>query len=279
MKRARLMNITWYAVNVLLIASMISAIWSLGWEYSTRTYLRGFSDAVIPATASPIEKVQTILAWMAHGPARRDEPGVEFYRDPEETLNYRSLLNICGSATNAFVNVANASGLSARRLLLLGPARTANHVVAEVYIDDKWIVVDPSFHFIPRGPAGQFLTRQDLADPEIFQYATRNVPNYSPLYNYEMTSHIRLGRVPVVGRLLRFTLNRVGTDWSDSVFISLLIERQSLAASVLSMFLVIVFLGFRFWLRHFSEVRLGIPLLHFRERIRRAFRMLLHEPS
>jgi hypothetical protein len=279
MTRARLVNIAWYAVNLLLVVSIVSAFWSLTWEYSTRTYLRGFSDAVIPASASQIEKIQTILAWMAHGPARRDEPGVEFYRDPEETLNYRSLLNICGSATNAFVNVANASGLSARRLLLLGPAGTANHVVAEVYINDKWIVVDPSFHFIPRGPAGQFLTRQDLADSVIFEYATHNIPNYSPLYNYEMTAHIRLGRLPIVGRFLRFTLNRVGTDWSDSVFISLLIERQSLAASVLSVLIVIALLGIRLWLRHFGEVHLGIPLFHFRERIRRAFRALLREPS
>jgi hypothetical protein len=94
-----------------------------------------------------------------------------------------------------------------------------------------------------------------------------------------MTSHIRLARIPVIGRFLQFTLNRFSTDWSDSVFLSLLIERQSLAAAVLSVFLMIFFLGLRFWLRHFSEARLGIPLLHFRERIRRAFRTLLHEPS
>jgi hypothetical protein len=279
MTGARMVRISWYGVNVLLFASVIAAAWCVGWEYSTRTYLHGFSDAVIPATATPIEKVQTILDWMAHGPARRDRPDVEFYRDPEETLNYRSLLSICGSATNAFVNVANASGLPARRLLLLAANRRANHVVAEVYIDNKWIVVDPSFHYIPRGPAGQLLTRQDLADPEIFQYATRNVPNYNPLYSYETTSHVRLGRLPIVGRFMRFTLNRFGTDWSDSVFISLLIERQSLAAAVLSVFLMLLLLGLRFWLRHFSEARLGIPLFRFRERIRRAFRTLLHEPS
>jgi transglutaminase superfamily protein len=279
MTRARLINIAWYAVNILLIASAVSAVWAMGWEYSTRTYLRGFSDAVIPATASPIEKVQTILAWMAHGPARHDEPGVPFYRDPEETLNYRSLLSVCGSATNAFVNIANASGLPARRLLLLASDNEANHVVAEVHIDDKWIVVDPSFHFIPRGPAGQFLTRQDLADPEIFRYATQNVPNYNPLYDYDMTSHVRLGRVPFVGRFLRLTLNRFGSDWSDSVFLSLLLERRSLAASSMLLLLVIFLLGLRIWLRHFSEARLGIPLFSFRERIRRVFRMLLHEPS
>ena len=46
-------------------------------------------------------------------------------REPEESLNYASLLKVCGSATNAFVNLANAGGLPARRLLLMSD--TARH--------------------------------------------------------------------------------------------------------------------------------------------------------
>ena len=66
-------------------------------------------------------------------------------RDPEDTLNYSGLLHVCGSATNAFVNLADSSGLRARRLLLLSPRGTASHVVAEVSLDGRWVVVDPVF--------------------------------------------------------------------------------------------------------------------------------------
>ena len=108
-------------VNVLLISSVLLTLFGLGWEYSTRWYLSGFSNAVLPYSSSPEKKVAAILAWMERGPARE----TEYYsddaedRDPVDTLNYKELLNVCGTATNAFVNLASAGGIEARRLLLL----------------------------------------------------------------------------------------------------------------------------------------------------------------
>jgi hypothetical protein len=46
------------------------------------------------------------------------------------TLNYTALLRGCGTATNAFENLADSSGLSTRRLLLVNPYHSAKHVVA-----------------------------------------------------------------------------------------------------------------------------------------------------
>ncbi|MGB8850128.1 MAG: transglutaminase-like domain-containing protein, partial [Candidatus Acidiferrales bacterium] len=184
MKRRPLFEAAWYFVNAMLVFSAIFCLYSFAWEYSTRKYLQGFSEAIIPATATPIEKVETILNWMSNGPARRtsqDPHGISD-RDPEETLNYQALLRVCGTATNAFTNLANASGLPSRRLLLLNGGKTAKHVVAEVWINNQWIVVDPSFRVIPRGPDGGLLTRDDLAEPATFNYVFERVPGYDMAY-------------------------------------------------------------------------------------------------
>ena len=68
--RVRVFYVAWYAVNILLIASVIFAIYALGWEFSTRRYLKGFSDAIVPASAPTEKKIDSVLAWMAHGPTR-----------------------------------------------------------------------------------------------------------------------------------------------------------------------------------------------------------------
>src|SRR5208337_1370906 len=154
------------------------------WEYSTRRYLKGFSDAIVPASSSAQVKIEAILNWMAHGPARQEASPVLSSpdRDPTDTLNYASLLQVCGSATNAFINLADSTGLPARRLLLLDSHQMTKHVVAEVRIDGRWIVVDPSFRLMLRGAGGRLLTREELADPAVFSAATQGIPHYSPDY-------------------------------------------------------------------------------------------------
>jgi Transglutaminase-like superfamily len=279
MKNGKILDVAWKAVNVLFIASVLLFIVTVCWEYSTRRYLRGFADAIVPARATPIEKAESILNWMAHGPARRDTPehGDDNIRDPEESLNYASLLRVCGSATNAFVNLANAGGLPARRLLLMNDQRVTSHVVAEVWTGDRWVVVDPSFHFIPRGPDGQPLTREDLSDPDVFNRVAAGVVHYDPQYNYEHTSHLRLARLPFIGRPLRSILDHVDPGWGDSVYITLLAERRSFAAALIAGCLCLFFFFARLILRRIIETRLGIHHARFRERLWRACRTFLQE--
>jgi hypothetical protein len=202
----------------------------LAWEYSTRLYLSGFSNAILPYSSSPENNVAAILAWMDQGPAR----STDYYsddaqdRDPVDTLNYKELMTVCGTATNAFVNLASAGGIEARRLLLLdAQGMNANHVVAEVYIDGRWIIVDPSFHVILRGSDGHLLTRQELANPEILRQATRDIAGYDPAYNYEHTAFIHLARLPVVGDFLQSKLNTVLPSWQERLNLTVLVERQS----------------------------------------------------
>ncbi|HXJ17581.1 MAG TPA: transglutaminase domain-containing protein [Candidatus Polarisedimenticolia bacterium] len=264
----------WYAGNVLLILSVLLAAYSIAWEYSTREYLRGFSDAIIPEAGSLAaqDKIEAILNWMAHGPARR-AAGADVSvsdRDPMDTLNYAAFLQVCGSATNAFINLADAAGLQARRLLLLDSQQMTKHVVAEVRVDGRWIVVDPVFRRLLRGTNGHLLTREELTDPAVLSAATQGLRDYLPDYTYDRTAHVRIARIPVVGRPLRTVLDRLVPGWEDSAFVSLLLERESLATMVLAIFLVMCMALLRVVLRWYGEKRLWLRPMRFREQFRRA---------
>jgi len=268
----RLFRTAWYAVNVLLLVSVLLAGYAAAWEYSTQRYLKGFSDAVIPPMASSEEKIEAILNWMAHGPARRDADAEAalHQRDPIDSLNYKSLLEVCGSATNAFVNLADTAGLVSRRLLLLDSRRMAKHVVAEVLVDGRWIVVDPSFRVIWRGADGKPLTRAELADPVVFSAATRSVPSYLPEYTFDRTAHVRLGRIYGIEVGLRRLLDRGLPGWEDSETLSLLLERRSLSTFVGALILVVWFAVLRAALRWHGEKRLGWRTIRLRAQFLRA---------
>ncbi|HXZ12674.1 MAG TPA: hypothetical protein VEG64_09800 [Candidatus Sulfotelmatobacter sp.] len=262
----------WGCVNAALALAILLALYSIGWEYSTRRYLKGFSDAVVPVSAAPLEKAEAILNWMGHGPARKPAgpDGHAPDRDPTETLNYYALLKVCGSATNAFINLADSSGLEARRLLLLDSHRLAKHVSAELLVDGRWIVVDPAFRVIFRGPDGTTLTRGQLADPATFAAATRDIPGYDPNYSYESTVHLRLGRLRFIGKPLRWTLDHLAPHWDESSTVSLLVERSSFAAASATLLLVFILFGLRFALRRYGERHLGVHSVRFRRQVRRA---------
>jgi len=271
--RHRYFRAIWYSGNILLILAILLAIYSVMWEYSTRRYLKGFSDAVVPESSSAVDKVEAILNWMSLGPARQksDQIVTAPDRDPTDTLNYASLLRVCGSATNAFINLADSAGLPARRLLLLDSRHLTTHVVAEVLIDGRWIVVDPAFRMIPRGSDGRLLTREDLVDPAILSAATRGVPGYSPAYTFDRAVHIRVSRLRYVGLPLRMALDRLLPGWEDSAAASLLLERESLATMVVALAAVFLLVILRVALRWYGERRLGIRPVRIRQQVRRAF--------
>src|SRR5258707_2169663 len=156
-------------------------------EYSVRWYLDGFSDAIVPNSLPVEQKVEAILNWMRAEPSRAiaTDPDALSKRDPETTLTNKQLLNVCGTATNAFLNLARSSDLRVRRLLLFSPDRTTKHVVAEVLMDERWIVVDPTYRVIMQDARGHYLTRSELRDPAVFSEATGAIPNYPREYNFQ----------------------------------------------------------------------------------------------
>ncbi len=271
MEKHPIIRVWWFAVNALLLVSFVAVLYSVGWEFSTRSYLNGFSDAIIPASDDPEQKIEAILQWMAHGPVRRSaaDPGGLAARDPEDTLNIQRLLEVCGTATNAFVNLAQSNGLHARRLLLLDQDGFSKHVVVEVLIGDRWVVVDPSYHFILRLPDGHFPARAELKDPAIFRAATQSIPNYPAIYTYEKTVHVRLARIPWIGRHLRGIFNFIWPPWEEAINWTLLVERESFAMLVASIFLFCFALAARLLLGWYCWSRLGLPRERLRDQILR----------
>jgi hypothetical protein len=277
----RIFRAAWYGGNVLLILSILVCAYSGAWEYSTRRFLKGFSDAVVPEPASAQEKVEAILNWMAHGPARREggpKPSSSD-RNPTDTLNYASLLKICGSATNAFINLAQSAGLPARRLLLFDSHWKTTHVVAEALVDRRWIVIDPAFRTVLRGADGQPLTREELIDPAVRAAAAKTIRGYSPEYTFDRTAHIRWARMGFVGLPLQRVLDWLMPAWEESTGVSLLLERESLAMMVFAIVLVAFLALLRIWLRWYGENRLGLHCVRIRNQVRQGLRAFFDVPS
>ncbi|MBZ5659129.1 MAG: transglutaminase-like domain-containing protein [Acidobacteriia bacterium] len=280
MKRHPLIQVCWFAINCLLIVSLAAALYGIGWEFSTRSFLKGFTDAIIPASDNPEQKAEAILAWIANGPARRSttNPADLSLRNPEDTLNFQQLLQVCGTATNAFVNLAESTGLRTRRLLLLNGNRASKHVVAEVLVGDRWIIVDPSYHTIFRKRDGQLVTQSDLRNLQTFREVTEGIPNYPQTYTYESTAHVRLRRIPVVGRYLRGIFNVIWPSWEESINWTLLVERDSFAMAVVSFVFFFFLLALRFLFSWYCSKRLGISRVRLRDRIVRVSQVLAGNP-
>lgn len=271
----------WWLSNLLLALAVVSTVWSGVWELSVRRYLRGFSDAVVPAASSTKERVEAILAWMQNGPPRQDTTWQTKVspRDPEDTLNYRQLLEVCGSATNAFLNLSRSTGVEARRLLLLTPQRTTKHVVAEVNVDGRWVIVDATYRTFMKDDHGNLLTRKDLQNPQLFREAIRVLPNYPPEYTYESFAHVRLAALPLHGANVRAVLDRVLPAWDEYLDWSLLLERRSFMYFFLSATALVFLLLVRLVLGWIADRRLRVPRFRLRANLSRATAAFFTSPE
>jgi hypothetical protein len=281
MSRISAFRAAWWTINLLFAASLVCLAHAAAREWSVRQYLHGFSDAVVSASAPPGQKIEAILTWMKAGPGRvvATRPDELSPRDPENTLNYRQLLMICGSATNAFLNLSRSSGLQSRRLLLLTADRKTKHVVAEVLVDERWIVVDPSYRIVMRDRNGRLLTRKELQNPATFQEATHLVPDYPPDYGYERYAHVRLARLPLDGFHLRKLLESISPGWDETLDWSLFLERESYFVLVVTAVFASILLILRFLLAWYADRRLRVPRFHFREHFLRATSAFLNTPE
>jgi Transglutaminase-like superfamily len=270
--KQNLFRVVWRVVNVALLASLLALAYSAGWEHSVRDYLDGFGDAIIPLNAAPEQRVEAILQWMRKGAPRSTEsnPTGLAVRDPETTLNYQQLLSVCGTATNAFLNLARTANLQVRRLLLLSPDRTTKHVVAEVLLDGRWIVVDPTFRIVMRNAKGEMLTRKELQNPQNFAEAIARAPGYPEAYNYAKFAHIRIARLPLDGLRLRPVLDSVFPGWDEKVDWSLLLERESFFVLATAAFATFLLLLLRLFLAWYADRRLKVSRFHLRSHLARA---------
>lgn len=248
------------AVNVLVALALVLFVLCAAWELSTRRYLRGFAEAVVPLDGTAEQKVEAILTWMRNAPAReRVERAAYDIRDPAAILRGEPYLDECGTATNAFLNLAASVGVEARRLLLIGDHGGAMHVTAEVNLDGRWVVADPLFRSILRDPAGRPLTRQQLLDPEVFRQATAAVPGYDSDYTFDRTVHVRIERIPAVGGALRGALDRIAPGWEVWGNWSLILDRSSAFWTAATLALLLLMLLARLILIRRLRRRAALP--------------------
>jgi hypothetical protein len=271
-RQHRIFRGIWWSSNLLLAVAFVAMLYSCVREYSVRRYLDGFSDAIVPNSLPEEQKVQAILDWMRAEPSRAEtkDPSELATRDPEITLTYRQLLNVCGTATNAFLNLARSSDLRVRRLLLLSPDHRTKHVVAEVLMNERWVIIDPTYRVIMKDAQGHFLTRKDLQNPDVFSQATGGIPNYPKEYTYDQFAHIRIARLPLEGLHLRRLLDSISPGWDEAVDWSLLLERESFFYLVVSLVATLFFLLLRVMLAWYADSRLRVPRFHLREHAIRA---------
>ncbi|HXW14069.1 MAG TPA: hypothetical protein VEN79_06135, partial [Terriglobia bacterium] len=205
-----------------MLAGLALFAYSVAWNFSTRTYLRGFADAIVPLAGSPEEKTEALLEWFRRETRRIDPPapastGLMRDRDPVNIVQNARLLKVCGSATNAFMNLAHAAGLNVRRLLLLDQSGNVMHVVAEVQWGERWVVINPQQGLVFKDHMGRGLTKDELRDPQVFSDAISRMPRYDPQYTFRDTIHIRLKRIPIVGKYLRGVLDCFAPGWEEAI--------------------------------------------------------------
>jgi len=269
-----------YFVSVLLLAAVCLLVYGLAWNFSTRRYLKGFADAIVPLDGSPQEKSEAILAWLHHEPRRRDASGgAGLLRDPVWILQNAQLLKVCGSASNAFINLADSAGLKPQRLLLLDGSGGAKHVVAEVQWGKRWVVVDPSLGLVFKDGLGQALSRGDLRDPRIFQDAVSRMPRYNQTYSFEHTTHIRLERVPVLGAALRRVLNRWFPTWEDAFYWASILENPPSWPSLASIPLFLSGLFVHWIVSRYRGNRPGLQTMGIRKRLINTGRAFLYRSA
>jgi hypothetical protein len=269
-----------YSGGLTLFAATILLLYGLVWDYSTRRYISGFSDAIVPLQGSPEQKSLALLAWLRDEPERKDRfMDQSTTRDPVGIVQDARLLRICGSASNAFVNLAEASGVKTRRLLLLDEYGNTMHVVVEVRWEEGWVVVDPTFRTVFRDPTGRALTKNDLRYPDVFRDAIGRIPNYSPTYKFDRTVHIHLTRIPVLGVLIRRTLDSLVPGWEESINWGYLPEHPSLWPVVLSMPLFMLGILILKIVRRFNRSLLRSTRLGFSERLKASGRLFLQKSA
>lgn len=229
LKANSLFGPVWILVNTLLVVALMGAIWFGAEEFQVRQYLKGFSTAIVPMAIGPQQRVEAILAWMSKGPRRSVTEGAAVItrRELQDSLNYRDLMVMCGGATNAFLYLSRSAGVKTRRLLLLSPDGTTKHVVGEVYLNRRWVIVDPAYGVLMKDLRGNLLSRKDLQNPKSLKEATSLLQDYRPEFTYENCAHVRPAVLPFHGAGIHQVAEWFFPNQEQYLDWSLLLERPS----------------------------------------------------
>jgi len=273
-------TVVWRFANGLIIISLGLLLFGLFWNLLTREYLQGFADAIVPLNGSDEQKTEALLAWLAHTPGRvRGFARSGFDdRNPVDVLHDERLLKVCGSTANAFINLAAVAGLKTRRLLLVNESGGTKHVTAEVLLRGRWVVVDPTSGSMFKDASGRLLSKEELRDPRVFLEAISHIPRYPAMYSFERTAYLHLERLPLLGRPLRRTLDRLLPGWEVALDWGYVPEHPSLWPVLVALVLLGFSIPVRIFLAWYGRKHLRFNRIQFRERLARVGQALLLRP-
>ena len=96
-----------------------------------------------------------------------------------------------------------------------------------MYLNGRWVIVDPGYRVVMKVARGNLFTRKDLQNPEKLREATRSLADYRPEYTYERCAHVNLAPLPFRGTRIQKFLDRLFPGWDESLDWSLPFERRS----------------------------------------------------
>jgi hypothetical protein len=145
--------------------------------------------------------------------------------------------------------------------------------------DGRWVIVDATYRAFMKDAQGNYLTRKDLQNPELFRQATSVLPSYPQEYTYEKFAHVRVAALPFQGTQVRRLLDRVFPNWDEYVDWSLLLERRSVLYLFIAGTALIVLLLVRLILAWLADHHLRIPRFHLRSNLTRATAAFFSTPE
>jgi hypothetical protein len=154
--------------------------------------------------------------------------------------------------------------------LLLTPEGRTKHVVAEVYIDGRWAIVDPDYHLLMKDARGNLLTSKDLQNQETLQDATSSLRDYRKEYTYDRYAHVRLAALPFNSPRVRSLAEWFFPDGEQYLDWSLLIERRSFLYLSISVCLLFFLALLRTILAFVGDHYLHVPRFHLLTNLRQA---------
>ncbi len=120
----------------------------------------------------------------------------------------------CGDFVAVFTRVMQLAGERAKPMQMKCPPDITCHVLTEVKIDGKWIVMDPLYNFAPTDPRGAPLgaaeTHKDWA-----RISLQTPKFYIKAYNYERVEGTNWSKYGAASRAVRGLLVRLGIDGVD----------------------------------------------------------------
>jgi hypothetical protein len=143
----------------------------------------------------------------------------------------------CGAYAGTLARLLRVHGYDVRIAQMLdapGDAGEALHILVEVEIDGRWVVLDPSYGLAFRRPDGALASFADV-QADWPSYAAQVPPGYDPRYRYAGVRYTNWGKVPVLLPAFREVLRLFLGDRVDTLSVRVYLLDGARVAGVLAL--------------------------------------------